>query len=84
MSCNSATHHLYDTLRPEAQPLASFSGHVNGSFYIRACFSPDGSHILSGSSDHRAYIWAVRSLLLGSTPFTGLHACSLAVVKHSE
>ncbi|BDA42072.1 probable denticleless protein homolog at N-terminal half [Coccomyxa sp. Obi] len=59
VSCNSATHHMYDTLRPEAQPIASFSGHVNGSFYIRACFSPDGSHILSGSSDHRAYIWSV-------------------------
>lgn len=61
MSCNSATHHMYDAQRPDAQPLASFSGHRNGSFYIRACFSPDGNHILSGSSDEKAHIWAVRS-----------------------
>ncbi|KAK9909895.1 hypothetical protein WJX75_009187 [Coccomyxa subellipsoidea] len=59
VSCNSATHHMYDAQRPDAQPLASFSGHRNGSFYIRACFSPDGHHILSGSSDEKAHIWAV-------------------------
>ncbi|EIE22055.1 WD40 repeat-like protein, partial [Coccomyxa subellipsoidea C-169] len=59
VSCNSATHHMYDALRPDSQPVASFWGHMNGSFYIRACFSPDGGHILSGSSDHKAYIWAV-------------------------
>ncbi len=53
---------MYDALRPDSQPVASFWGHMNGSFYIRACFSPDGGHILSGSSDHKAYIWAVRGL----------------------
>lgn len=27
------------------------------SFYVKAAFSPDGSHILSGSTDRKAYIW---------------------------
>jgi WD40 repeat protein len=59
VSCSSSSHHLFDAVRPEAAPLASYSGHVNGSFYIKACFSGDGRNILSGSSDHRAYIWEV-------------------------
>ena len=58
-SCSNGRHYLLNALRPAAQPLAAFSGHVNGSFYIRACFSPDGAHVLSGSSDHKAYIWEV-------------------------
>lgn len=29
------------------------------SFYVKAAFSPDGSHVLSGSSDRNAYIWQV-------------------------
>lgn len=71
MSCNSATHHLYNAQRPDAQPIASYSGHVNNSFYIRACFSPDGSHILSGSSDQKAYIWAVSIALKPGPPAPG-------------
>ena len=58
-SCSNGRHYLLNALRPATQPVAAFSGHVNGSFYIRACFSPDGRHVLSGSSDHKAYIWEV-------------------------
>jgi WD40 repeat protein len=29
------------------------------SYYVKSCFSPDGSHILSGSSDSNAYIFQV-------------------------
>ena len=61
VSCSSACHYLYDAGRPDLGPLAAYSGHVSGSFYIRACFSGDGAHILSGSSDHRPHIWAVRA-----------------------
>jgi WD40 repeat protein len=61
VSCSSACHYLYDAGRPDLGPLAAYSGHASGSFYIRACFSGDGAHILSGSSDHRPHIWAVRA-----------------------
>ena len=63
MSCSNSRHYLLHTAQPERQPLVAYSGHVNGSFYIRACFSGDGTHILSGSSDHKAYIWEVGSCL---------------------
>ncbi len=59
VSCSNSRHYLLNATQPHMQPLASFSGHVNGSFYIRACFSGDGTHILSGSSDHKAFIWEV-------------------------
>ena len=56
----SNTHYLYDTLRPHLPPAARYTGHKASSFYIKAAFSPDGSHFVSGSSDKNAYIWAVR------------------------
>lgn len=40
-----------------AGPSLSYS--AVASFYVKAAFSPDGSHILSGSTDRRAYIWQV-------------------------
>ena len=55
----NSVHYLYDTLRPNIGPTAAFTGHVMSSFFIKACFSPDGTHILSGSSDKNAYIWQV-------------------------
>lgn len=33
------------------------TGHTQTSFYIRACFSPDGNFVLSGSADSKAYMW---------------------------
>lgn len=36
------------------------TGHSHTSFYIRACFSPDGNFVLSGSADSKAYIWDVQ------------------------
>ncbi len=29
------------------------------SFYVKAAWSPDGSHIISGSTDRNVYIWEV-------------------------
>ncbi len=57
VSVGNSVHYLYDTLRPLIGPTAAFTGHVMSSFFIKACFSPDGTHILSGSSDKNAYIW---------------------------
>ena len=48
-------------MHPELPPVAQFRGHQVKTFYVRADFSPDGTHIVSGSSDRNAYIWEVRS-----------------------
>lgn len=55
-------HYLYDVLRPHLPPVAEYSGHSAASFYIRAAFSPDGSHFISGSSENKAYIWQVAAV----------------------
>jgi WD40 repeat protein len=34
-----------------------YSGHSSKSFYIKAKFSPDGEHIVSGSSHKSVFIW---------------------------
>ena len=52
-------HLLYDVTRPEVGPLRWFGGHEVASFYVKASFSPDGGHIVSGSSDSKVYIWRV-------------------------
>lgn len=60
VSATNHTHQLFSALHPEQPPAAVFEGHIAGSFYVRACFSGDGRHILSGSSDSRGYIWEAR------------------------
>lgn len=40
-----------------SESVAQFSGHRVDSFYVKTCFSPDGRHILSGSSDSGVYVW---------------------------
>ena len=57
---DGSSHVLYDVLRPELPPVAVFRGFEAKTFYIRAAFSPDGTHIVSGSTDKNAYIWQVR------------------------
>ena len=74
MSVSNHTHYLYDVLRPQQPPLAQFGGHSFRSFYIKAAFSPDGEHILSGSSDRYGYIWSVSPCC---TCRHCAHACSL-------
>lgn len=61
VSASNSVHYLFSTISPWTGPIAKFTGHIMGSFYIKTAFSPDGSHIASGSSDNDACIWAVRT-----------------------
>ncbi|KAL2609907.1 hypothetical protein R1flu_028480 [Riccia fluitans] len=51
--------YMYDVMALAKGELKTFTGHTMGSFYIKASFSPDGTHILGGSTDHNAYLWKV-------------------------
>jgi denticleless len=59
VSCIDSCHYLYRLTDLDRPPSTCLQGHVTNSFCIRSCFSPDGRHVLSGSSDRSAYIWDV-------------------------
>lgn len=50
---------LFDATRPERGALRSFDGHRGASFYVKVAFSGDGTHIVSGSTDRRVWLWRV-------------------------
>ncbi len=54
-------HHLiYDVTHPDHGPCQWFGGNLIDSFYVKSAFSPDGTHIISGSSDSNAYIFSLQ------------------------
>ena len=53
-------HLLFDVHHPDHGPCQWFGGNLIDSFYVKSAFSPDGTHIISGSSDCNAYIWSLR------------------------
>lgn len=59
MSSIDSCHYLYRLSQLDGPPVAAFSGHRSGSFCVKACFSPCGDYLLSGSSDSKAYVWQV-------------------------
>ncbi|KAH1080687.1 hypothetical protein J1N35_020448 [Gossypium stocksii] len=56
-SCMDNRIYLYNVLQLDKGPIHTFSGCQIESFYVKAAISPDGDHVLSGSSDGDAYIW---------------------------
>ena len=59
VSLKGGHHVMYDVDRPEIGPVKWYGGHIVSSFYVKASFSPDGSHFASGSSDDNVCIWQV-------------------------
>lgn len=43
------------------QPIMSYTGLTNSTFYIKSSLSPDDQYLISGSKDEKAYIWNVNS-----------------------
>uniref|UniRef100_A0A8C5MMJ3 Denticleless E3 ubiquitin n=1 Tax=Leptobrachium leishanense TaxID=445787 RepID=A0A8C5MMJ3_9ANUR len=58
-NCTDDNIYMFNALGLRTDPVAVFSGHQNSTFYIKSSISPDGRFLLSGSSDHNAYIWQV-------------------------
>ncbi|KAM0945844.1 putative transcription factor WD40-like family [Dioscorea sansibarensis] len=51
--------YLYEALHLNKGATKVFSGSKIDTFYVKSALSPDGAHLLSGSSDGNAYIWRV-------------------------
>ncbi|GJQ81480.1 hypothetical protein Trydic_g14635 [Trypoxylus dichotomus] len=56
-NCLDNTIYCYNVSNYNTTPIRIFSGHENNTFYVKSCLSSDGLYLLSGSSDHDAYIW---------------------------
>ena len=50
---------VFDLCAPRAPPVCHLRGHRAPSFYVKAAFSPDGTHVACGSCDQRVYVWRV-------------------------
>ncbi|XP_071785868.1 uncharacterized protein [Asterias amurensis] len=58
-SCMDDIIYRHSTLGLQTQPIATYSGHQNSSFYVKSALSRDDGLLLSGSGDGKAYIWNV-------------------------
>ncbi|XP_011499985.1 PREDICTED: protein lethal(2)denticleless-like [Ceratosolen solmsi marchali] len=56
-SCMDNIIYAYNISSYNSKPIAEYYGHKNSTFYVKACLSPDGKYLASGSSDELAYIW---------------------------
>ncbi|XP_019442529.1 PREDICTED: denticleless protein homolog isoform X2 [Lupinus angustifolius] len=58
-SCMDNRIYLYNILQLEKGPLKYFYGSQIDTFFVKASISPDAGHLVSGSSDGKAYVWQV-------------------------
>ncbi|KAL2082529.1 hypothetical protein ACEWY4_022347 [Coilia grayii] len=58
-NCTDDNIYMFNVSGLKTTPVAVFSGHRNSSFYVKSSVSPDGQFLVSGSSDHHAYIWKI-------------------------
>ncbi|KAM9316851.1 denticleless protein homolog [Gastrophryne carolinensis] len=62
-SCTDDNVYMFNVAGLKTDPVSLFNGHLNSTFYIKSSLSPDDQFLLSGSSDHSAYIWQVSNPL---------------------
>ncbi|KAE8665681.1 hypothetical protein F3Y22_tig00112530pilonHSYRG00126 [Hibiscus syriacus] len=72
-SCMDNRIYLYNVLQLDKGPIRTFSVCRIESFYVKAAISPDGDHILSGSSDGNAYTWKVNKVQVEPLILKGHH-----------
>ncbi|RUS77475.1 hypothetical protein EGW08_014781 [Elysia chlorotica] len=61
-SCTDDVIYEYNMASYDSNPVQSWRGHKNSTFYVKTALSPDDQFLLSGSSDERAYIWQLVTL----------------------
>lgn len=60
-SCLDNTIYCYNVAACNPEPVMKYIGHENSTFYVKSGLSADGLYLLSGSSDHNAYIWNINN-----------------------
>ncbi|XP_069786486.1 denticleless protein homolog [Narcine bancroftii] len=70
-NCTDDNIYMFNLTGMQTAPIATFSGHQNSTFYIKASLSPDDQFLISGSTDHNAYIWKVSDPLHPPTMLQG-------------
>ncbi|XP_048391471.1 denticleless protein homolog isoform X2 [Stegostoma tigrinum] len=70
-NCTDDNIYMFNVTGLKTVPVATFSGHQNSTFYIKANLSLDDQFLLSGSTDHNAYIWKVSDPLHPPTVLQG-------------
>uniref|UniRef100_A0A0E0KHU6 Uncharacterized protein n=1 Tax=Oryza punctata TaxID=4537 RepID=A0A0E0KHU6_ORYPU len=58
-SCMDNRIYLYSALHMDKGPIKAYTGSKIESFFVKSAISPDGTHILGGSSDGNVYLWQV-------------------------
>ncbi|XP_020408984.1 uncharacterized protein [Zea mays] len=58
-SCMDNRIYLYSVLHVNKGPIKVYTGSKIESFFVKSAISPDGTHILGGSSDGSVYLWQV-------------------------
>lgn len=62
-NCLDNTIYCYNIGTCNPEPVMRYVGHENSTFYVKSTLSADGLYLLSGSSDHNAYVWNVNDPL---------------------
>lgn len=60
-NCTDDVIYCFDFISYNPEPVCTYRGHRNTTFYVKSALSPDNVYLLSGSSDELAYIWKVDS-----------------------
>uniref|UniRef100_A0A336MRL7 CSON006081 protein n=1 Tax=Culicoides sonorensis TaxID=179676 RepID=A0A336MRL7_CULSO len=58
-SCMDNTIYCYNIATYSGPLIQKYVGATIGTFYIKACLSPDSQYLISGSSNEKAFIWNV-------------------------
>lgn len=62
-NCLDNTIYCYNVSSCNPEPVMKYVGHENSTFYVKSTLNSDGTYLLSGSSDHNAYVWNINNPL---------------------
>lgn len=60
VSCMDHNIYCYNLGVYATQPLMAYRGVLNSTFFVKTCLSADDQYLISGSSDHNAYVFNVK------------------------